>query len=133
MKELVNALIIENGKILIARKDISRRSSWVFPGDKIEIGEHPYETLIRELNNELPYMKWEGLWVPWQYFFGVSPNGKSPLKVLAYYLDGKTNGDYRHSGKYEETKIMDSSSLLDLELSDTSKNIVCKLRHEGKI
>jgi 8-oxo-dGTP diphosphatase len=49
------ALIDADGRVLIAQRPPGRPMAglWEFPGGKIEPGERPEETLIRELNEEL--------------------------------------------------------------------------------
>ncbi len=49
------ALIDPDGRVLIAERPPGRPMSglWEFPGGKIEVGERPEETLIRELKEEL--------------------------------------------------------------------------------
>ena len=43
MKQVTAAIIIENGKILIARRPLhdALANKWEFPGGKIEYGETP--------------------------------------------------------------------------------------------
>ena len=49
------ALIDPDGRILLAQRPAGRPMAglWEFPGGKIEAGERPEETLIRELKEEL--------------------------------------------------------------------------------
>jgi len=49
------ALIDPDGRVLIAERPAGRAMAglWEFPGGKIEHGERPEETLIRELKEEL--------------------------------------------------------------------------------
>jgi 8-oxo-dGTP diphosphatase len=49
------ALVDADGRVLIAERPTGRTMAglWEFPGGKIEPGERPEETLIRELNEEL--------------------------------------------------------------------------------
>jgi 8-oxo-dGTP diphosphatase len=49
------ALLDADGRVLIAQRAQGRPMSnlWEFPGGKVEPGERPEETLIRELNEEL--------------------------------------------------------------------------------
>jgi 8-oxo-dGTP diphosphatase len=49
------ALIDADGRVLIAQRPEGKQlaSLWEFPGGKVEAGERPEETLIRELHEEL--------------------------------------------------------------------------------
>ena len=49
------ALIDADGRVLIAERPAGRPMAglWEFPGGKVEDGERPEDTLIRELNEEL--------------------------------------------------------------------------------
>jgi 8-oxo-dGTP diphosphatase len=49
------ALVDADGRVLIAQRpeDKSMAGLWEFPGGKVENGERPEETLIRELKEEL--------------------------------------------------------------------------------
>jgi len=49
------ALVDADGRVLIAQRPAGRAMAglWEFPGGKVEAGERPEETLIRELKEEL--------------------------------------------------------------------------------
>ena len=49
------ALIDSDGRVLLSERPAGKQLAglWEFPGGKIEPGERPEETLIRELNEEL--------------------------------------------------------------------------------
>ena len=55
MKQVVAALIVEGGKILICQRTRHQPMplKWEFPGGKIEEGEQPRDALRRELDEEL--------------------------------------------------------------------------------
>ena len=52
---VVAAIIEQDGKVLVSlrRPKGERASLWEFPGGKVEAGERPEQTLIRELGEEL--------------------------------------------------------------------------------
>ena len=49
------ALVDTDGRVLLAERPAGKSMAglWEFPGGKIEAGERPEETLIRELKEEL--------------------------------------------------------------------------------
>ena len=53
--QVVAALIWREDKILICRRPANKARAllWEFPGGKVEVGETPEETLIRELQEEI--------------------------------------------------------------------------------
>jgi 8-oxo-dGTP diphosphatase len=55
MKTVTAAILIKDGKILIAQRGKGDRlaGKWEFPGGKIEAGETPEECLAREMFEEL--------------------------------------------------------------------------------
>lgn len=55
MKQVVAALILKDGKVLICQRTRHQTMplKWEFPGGKIEEGEQPRDALRRELDEEL--------------------------------------------------------------------------------
>jgi len=55
VKQVVAALIVKDGKILVCQRTRHQTMplKWEFPGGKIEEGEQPREALRRELDEEL--------------------------------------------------------------------------------
>jgi 8-oxo-dGTP diphosphatase len=49
------ALVDADGRVLLARRPVGKPMAglWEFPGGKVEMGERPEDTLIRELEEEL--------------------------------------------------------------------------------
>lgn len=53
MAAAVGAIIVSNGKVLmVKRKRNPHRGTWMFPAGFVEFGEHPEDTLIREVKEE---------------------------------------------------------------------------------
>jgi mutator protein MutT len=70
---VVCGVVHDNDKILIAQRgDKSNYGLWEFPGGKVKPGESHYQSIIRELNEELNIM--------------VSPKGE-----VAKYQSGRFN------------------------------------------
>lgn len=90
MKKVTAAIIINNGKILIAQRAENQKlaGKWEFPGGKIEPGETPEECLKREINEEL------GIDIEVNDFFDESTYkyDTGAIRLLAYksrWIDGE--------------------------------------------
>jgi 8-oxo-dGTP diphosphatase len=82
MIEVAAAVLIQNGKVLIARRrpGVSQGGLWEFPGGKIKAGETPEQCLTREIREEL------GLAVAVADFLGESvyTYPRETIRLLAY-------------------------------------------------
>ena len=60
------ALVDGDNRVLIAQRPVgkSMEGLWEFPGGKVEVGETPEATLIRELHEELGITTWESCLAP---------------------------------------------------------------------
>jgi len=60
------ALVDADGRVLLAKRPAGRSMAglWEFPGGKVEAGERPEDTLIRELNEELAIIVREACLAP---------------------------------------------------------------------
>jgi 8-oxo-dGTP diphosphatase len=70
MRNIVNALFVRQGTVLLARRGPNRRAYsnlWSFPGGHVEDGETLTEALVRELREEV----------------GVIPTGYTPLGTIS--------------------------------------------------
>jgi len=70
------ALIDSDGRVLIAQRPAGKPMAglWEFPGGKIEQGERPEETLIRELKEELAIVVREPCLAPLTFASHVYPD-----------------------------------------------------------
>jgi len=70
------ALIDTDGRVLIARRPEGKPMAglWEFPGGKVENGERPEETLIRELKEELDIVVSEPCLAPLTFASHVYPD-----------------------------------------------------------
>ena len=60
------ALLDRDNRVLLAQRPEGKALAglWEFPGGKVEVGETPEETLIRELKEELGVTTWESCLAP---------------------------------------------------------------------
>ena len=86
------AIIVQEGKILIARRSEGRHQAgkWEFPGGKVEEGETPEACLVREIQEELGIRIETGaLFAESQYRYDAHA-----VRLLAFGAK-KTAGEYR--------------------------------------
>jgi len=100
MKKVTAAILIKNGKILIAQRDARDKLAykWEFPGGKIRANETPQECLAREMHEEF------GIEVKVGALFGETiynyPHGRIQLMAYYTYWEGgslalNAHADYR--------------------------------------
>lgn len=84
MIEVTAAIIQNNGKVLICRRNENKRhgGKWEFPGGKIEAGETPETCLAREMLEEF------SIRVSVDAFFAenIHNHHRGPVRLLAYYV-----------------------------------------------
>lgn len=82
MIDVTAAILIENGRVLIARRrpGASQAGMWEFPGGKVGPGETPAQCLKREIREEL------GIEIAVGEFFGESVYAykDQTIRLLAY-------------------------------------------------
>jgi len=85
MRVIVNALLLQGGNVLLARRSATRKAYpdvWSFPGGHVEAGETLEEALIRETGEEI------GI-VPLTYLvLGTIPDPNAPA---TYHMFGVTS------------------------------------------
>jgi 8-oxo-dGTP diphosphatase len=85
MQKVTAAVIIQNGKYLIARRQAggSLGKKWEFPGGKVEPGETPEEGLVRELKEEFNIKVKPGKFIGSHQF----KNNDKEYELMAYFTE----------------------------------------------
>lgn len=128
MKDVTAAIIIDNGKILIAQRADNQKlaGKWEFPGGKVEPGETPKECLVREIREEL------GIAIEAEEFFAESiyRYETGTIKLIAYkarWLDG----EYKLS-VHSQIKWVGPNELDRYDFAPADIPIIRKIKEELK-
>jgi ADP-ribose pyrophosphatase YjhB (NUDIX family) len=95
-KPCANAIVVKGGKVLLARRAYAPwKDAWGSPGGFCELGEHPIETVEREVLEEtglrIDVTGYIGVWVD-DYADEHAVPGNDVINV-AYYLAEPVGGD----------------------------------------
>lgn len=125
MRTGTNALIIEDGKILLVKK----KGVWLFPGGKHEDGEGDLECLTREVAEELSDTKIKNI-RPYRVFTGISPYSKEERRVYTYFadVDGELYGVRKGDSVVDVSWAKNPE---DYDLTEITRNIINQLRTDG--
>ncbi len=133
MVKVVNTIILHDKKLVVLRKEVEGKSSWIFPGGKPEAGEADLDCLKREISEELPKLYLNGSFNFYGRFTGTSPNNVSPIEVFSYRFIGESNYDLSVSNLPKETikeaRIENYDGLSKLALSEVARKIIQSLRN----
>lgn len=124
MIKVTAAILIKNGKILIAKRRANQylKNKWEFPGGKIEKGETPEECLRRELKEEFDIIVKIGPFFMESIF--QYPHKKIQLLVYFAYLQS----GYLIANDHEEYKWVSINELDHYEFLEADQPIVYKLK-----
>ena len=113
MKVVTAALVIEKGKVLIARRKTgdANGGKWEFPGGKLEENETPQECLRREIKEELGVDSVIGA------FFdrSVYDYRSGTIELLAYYAELRSLDFFLTA--HEEIRWVEVTKLDEFEFS----------------
>jgi len=127
---VVGAAIISRSRreILLVRE---RRNNnvWIFPGGRLEKGETPEECLVREIEEELPDLRFQ------QHNFrllgvysGQVPNGNGEIQLRVYRVL-RVGRKFRLGRELAEA--MFTADPESLNLAEANRKAIAALRREG--
>ena len=107
-KPCANAIVVDNERVLFARRSYSPwKDAWGTPGGFCERGEHPIETVEREVLEEtglrVCVTGYLGVWV--DYYADVPGSDEDAIINVAYYLAEPTGGDERNFDPAEVSEL----------------------------
>ncbi len=94
----IKGIVFEEGKVWLRK---NQRGEWELPGGKIDRGEQPEDTLIREISEELG-LKVEVVKIIQAYLYVIdsSSDEADGVLVVSYLCDIKDRvGDFEHEGE----------------------------------
>jgi len=126
VKDVVAAILIKDNKILIAQRghDDPLAGLWEFPGGKVEAGESPQQSLVREMREEFC------IEVEVVEFFASSlfTYEKGTIRLLAYFCCWA--GGELWPQVHSDHAWVRSSQLADFTFAPADRPLVEKLTQE---
>ncbi len=123
MQRVTAAIMEENGRIFIAKRGPGKHlaGKWEFPGGKIEPGETPEQSLVRELAEELGIRVLVG-----EFLCSVRyRNDTVNLELLAFRVTGRSGKPVLR--EHQESRWVAPSELLSFDLAESDRKIVERL------
>jgi 8-oxo-dGTP diphosphatase len=123
MVRVTAAILQEDGKVFIARRKGGKNlaGKWEFPGGKIEAGETPEDSLVRELAEELDMRVSVGSFLCRTTF----TEGPIDLELLAYRVTRLGGGPVLR--EHDAAAWVEPSALPTYDLADSDRRVVEKL------
>lgn len=130
MINVTAAVIIKDGKVLIARRGAGRHlaGKWEFPGGKVEQGETPEECLARELKEEFEITVKVGAFIM-ESVFHYDDTGDT-IRLLAY--QAKYVGGSFRLRDHDKIKWVSPEELEKCDLAPADVPIAKAIRIEEK-
>lgn len=94
-KPCANAVVVEDGKVLLVRRGCAPwKGAWCSPGGFCEVGEHPIETVEREVLEETGlHVRVTGYIGVWVDSYADLPDQHADVINVAYYHAVPLSGD----------------------------------------
>ena len=126
MLKVVAALIMKDGKILIAKRSTGNKNvigKWEFPGGKVEENETEKQAIEREIKEEFDIL------VRAEKFITnvISKDKKSEIDLKLYlckYIDGKIK-----LNDHSDYKWVDKDEIFDYDLANLDVELVKKMEN----
>ncbi|MEQ8200400.1 MAG: (deoxy)nucleoside triphosphate pyrophosphohydrolase [Syntrophomonadaceae bacterium] len=126
VKDVVAAILIKDSKFLIAQRghDDPLAGLWEFPGGKVEVGESPEESLVREMQEEFC------IDVEVERFFASSlfTYDKGTIRLLGYFCRWVAGELWPHV--HNDYSWVAVSELADYTFAPADRPLVEKLGRE---
>lgn len=124
MLKVVAALIMKDGKILIAKRSTGNKDvigKWEFPGGKVEENETEEQAIEREIKEEFDILVRAEKFIT--NVISKDKYRQIDLKLyLCKYIDGKIK-----LNDHSEYKWVDKDDILDFDLADLDVELVRKM------
>ncbi len=132
MSVRVAAVVVRDGRVLLARHQKRGESYWVLPGGAVEPGETVAEALVRELREEA------GLEIEVGELLFVNDGYRPEAEMLAVYFAATTKGESpeaRRSGEkvLREVRWFAPEELADLEVRPRIKDELLGYLRTGQV
>lgn len=126
----IKGIVIENGKVWLR---FNERKEWELPGGKLDEGEQPEETVVRELEEELGFkVKVEKLVGAYLYTIKISTDETRGVLVLSYFckLINKT-GKFELIGEAGKSKFKEFplNKIEDINMPEFYKKAILNCKH----
>lgn len=91
-------IVFDEGKVWLRKNE---RNEWELPGGKVDEGEQPTQTVVRELKEELGFdVRVERIVQAWMYTINVSQDESRGVLVVSYLCELLgTSGEFEWEGE----------------------------------
>jgi 8-oxo-dGTP diphosphatase len=135
MKEVAVGIMLREGLVLACQRKINVRYplKWEFPGGKVEPGERPEETVVRELHEELGVSVESAFRIhvqEWVYAQGTSEPPRDASYRVYYFLVPDFSGEPENR-VFEEIRWVTPSELSGLDILEGNRAAIDLLIRHG--
>lgn len=127
----VAGILLQNRTFLVTRS--KRKNFFISPGGKAESGESLFQTLKRELKEEVDVEVDESDVQPFGTFYAQAQGQEDKYIQMDVFLVSKWSGDITPTSEVEEVKWIDSHSAHSIELGSIFKHDVLPKLLEMKL